>query len=410
MTLHKISLVYLICGVLFTTGCMKLKKKGEEEKSPLVETEVASQSIEVQKLDFDYEIDEGVQKVRFQIPNSWPESVVVEKTVGTEKASLREIAMTKQTWKDILSSESKTSYKFFEKTEKDLKLIEQVDVIPVLDFDLESEVHLEDLFGSLALVRKIRIQNLEMSSSAKLYISDFKGYLQLDRVISDKGTIQTFPEGARAKQGDGRSVGDFTIRILDGSGELNLYAVAEAGANGANGAPPDLKLKGGDGLDGAPATFTHTRSGSCGAGIDQMCIIPAQIFDCTKPPADGGPAIDGHQGYPGEPGKNGGSVKKFAVENLNPTVLVNIYKRAGKKGAGGYGGIGGDPGNPGHGGDGGQKDFYRFFGVNPADPKSMAKVIGFVMGNTCPPASAGRSGSRGPQGNPGSDGEDGMIF
>ncbi len=405
--LHKISLV---CLVVLANGCMKVKKKGDQEKPNSVEVVSLAQSNPDQNLDFEYELDEGVQKARFRIPNSWPESVVIEKTIGTEKSPLREVVVATRFWKDVLALNAKTSYRFFEKSEKELKLIDQIDVIPVLELNLDKDVHLEEIFGSLNQLKKIYFQRLELKNSTKLFIGDFKGTLQIDHLISDKGTIQTFPEGARAQIGNGRSVGNFTVRILDAAGEMNLYLVAESGANGANGKKPDSALTGENGTNGARAIFTNTRTESCPLGTNQLCLIPLRIFDCTKSPEDGGPAKNGLQGYPGQPGGNGGSVYKVIFENQNSDLQVNVYKRFGKKGFGGRGGLGGEPGNPGQGGDGAQNDFYSFMGVDPNNPVSMGKLIGTKMGSTCSPAALGPRGLQGPPGDPGFDGEDGSIF
>lgn len=410
--LHKISLVFVLALLVVSSGCMKVKKKDESEteKATQVEQAVESQHASESKFDFDYEIEDGLQNLRFQFPNDWPEVVVVEKTAMNEKSMLREINMSKRIWKDSLVSHAKTSYRFFEKTDKDLKLLEQLDVIPSVDYVVDNEVNLEELYGSLSQVRKIQIQNLELKTGAKIFLGDFKGVLLVDRLLSNQGSIQTFADGTRAKNGNGRNVGEFKLKILDGEGTLRIFLNGEDGANGENGKAPDISLKGADGIDGSPAVFTHTRTSDCNVGLVQVCIIPARIFDCTAEPKAGGNAKNGHQGFSGYPGGNGGSVMPIVLQNLNPKLSVEVLKRAGKGGAGGFGGQGGDPGNPGIGGDGAERDFKKFLNIDPTDPTSVARSLGMVMGNTCKAAVNGRPGSQGNQGDPGLSGKDGTVF
>lgn len=405
--LHKFFWLPVFC---LSVGCMKVKKKeGQTPDSFTVVEESRPQSLAVIKqLDYDYEVFERGQKIIFQIPNFWPKQLVVEKTAGSEKSFQREISIETSLWKDDLALNMKTSYKFYEATSHGLNLIEQLDVFPLTDLSLDKDFRIEDLVGSTQFMKKLQFRNLELKDGAKFFISDFKGKIKIENLQSEKGSLQTFPNASRAKQGDGRSVGGFDLLIQNGDGELEVNLFAEAGANGLNGPPPDAALMGAPGAEGQPAVFGESWGSGCIGGSGNVCINDT-YYKCTKPPQPGADGGQGKRGYQGRPGANGGSVKKIAIENLSSSLKINIYKREGKKGLGGAGGEGGRPGVPGQGGDGDWRDFLRFKKLNPDLPFSRAGLM-MVKIISCPAAAPGRNGAQGPFGLPGADGNDGVIF
>ncbi len=408
--IHKISILFL---VLLTAGCVKVQKKGDTEKNPDVTSpaqtpaQVAAAEVTPGGFDFDYDFSRGVQQVRFHIPVDWELPLVVEKSAASKQIFEREILLDGQTWSDSLNEDVKVSYKFFKKSGDQKTLLKEIDVVPAMDLDLDSELDLQKLYVLDSKVKKIHIRHLTMTSKAKILVGDYNGKITIENLDSDQGALQTFSEDARASSGHGRHVGGFKLEILAGEGQFKINLFAESGANGNPALPPDESKKGTAGADGPPAEFYKYMPVCQG----DLCL-PVVIFDCTAPPKSGGDGGRGLPGYSGNNGGNGGSVKKISVVNNSPQLNFEINSVAGTKGFGSAGGAGGEGGRKGRGGDGAIKDIQRSLGINPDEPpplKGLA-VSALNVGKTCSPAPDGVAGAYGIQGPPGNDGTDGRVF
>lgn len=403
--LHKISLVSVL---IFSLGCMKLKKKEEQKNEPQTGPEVVLQS-QAQPQELDYDFLEESQDVQFHFPSQWPQQLVVEKYKGSEKIFKREISNMKGQWKDTADSKDKVLYKFFTKISDQLAPLDEIEIIPVLDLTLNEEYRLDEVYAISDKVKKIQIRHLELNRNAKLFIGAFKGKMQIDQLHSENGSIQTFPLGLRAAEEDGRDVGAFSLEIKEGQGNLNLILIAEAGAHGVPGAAPNATLTGRVGLPGDRAEFTQRPGDACaGQTASGLLCLTSAVYDCSKPPGGGHKGDKGHQGFSATPGKNGGSVEKTNLKNIPANLKIEITRYAGAKGQGAEGGVGGAGGPGGPGGDGAQKDFMKFLKLNPDDPNSVYRAIGLV--STCPAASQGKTGDQGDVGDRSLEGTDGIIY
>ena len=402
--LHKILSAGLI---LFLASCMKIQKKGEEQKNENA-VPLNRQTATVEKLDYTYDFSNSVQRVVFTIPRDWGTDVIVEKFYKEKVMFQRELSLVGQNWSDSLSEDSKVKYRFHSKQAESLS--EDVEVIPALNLVVSEQINLSEKYELTSQVKKIYFQNLEIKSSGKLLIGDFKGEIIINKIQSDNGVLQTFAENQRADfEKDGRSVGGFNLLILEGSGFLKLNLFAEAGGDGKNGTGPDEKLTGSQGDEGAPANFEILPPETCFVFSNPICI-PYILYNCITSPRDGGEGGQGEQGYSGTQAGHGGSVEKTDLVNHSNQLQVQIYKKAGQKGKGGLGGSGGRGGPGGLGGDGALRDFIRFNKLNPDDPHSIEKLFLQKLGKTCTPAKQGPTGIRGEAGNNGHDGVDGQVF
>lgn len=399
--LHKISVLGIL---IFSMGCMKIQKKGEQKKeeapvslpSPSVKEQMQSN-----KVVLDYELSEGSESIRFQLPDGWPQLLVVEKNKGAEKIFSREVYNVSGEWRDSLDGKSKFGYRFFAKISDQLILLDELEVLPILDLTLNQDYRLDEIYQIGDKVRKIQLRHLYLKQKAKFFIGDFSGRIEIEDLISDDGAIQTFPTGQRAVGKDGRSVGSFEIQASTARGKLYLNLVAESGGHGSVGENPDEKLTGSAGENGTPAQFSQ-RPGDLCAGTNGFCLSSV-VFDCSQSPLDGENGGRGLDGYPGHAGFNGGSVE--SVKLIVPAELsVQINKVVGAKGEGGAGGAGGPGGPGGKGGDGGEKDFLKFLKLNPEDAANRTHLN--LLGKTC---NAAEHGSKGPQGGTGSKGPDGLA-
>lgn len=85
--------------------------------------------------------------------------------------------------------------------------------------------------------RKINCGRLFIREGAVLQLRNFDVDLFCDELISDGGTIETFPLGSIAEQkgASGRSGGTSNLRFRKARGVLYVYLRGESGANGRNG-------------------------------------------------------------------------------------------------------------------------------------------------------------------------------
>lgn len=403
--LHKICLLGFF---IFAVGCMKLQKKNEPKNETRPEVEVVQSNqvqpnqVQTDELDFDYS-DNG-EIVQFHFPNHWPQQVIVEKYRGSEKIFNQAVSSLNSGWKTAAAQKEKVGYKFFAKVDDQNFLLDEIEIIPLLDLTLNQDYNLDEIYTITDKIKKIQFRQLSLNRNAKIFIGSFKGKLQIAQLNSQNGFIQTFPFGQRASEKNGRNVGGFELDIQAAVGNLNLALIAESGAHGLPGAPPNERLMGAVGIVGEPAQFVQRPGDSC-AGM-AMCI-PHLIYDCSKAPGAGKQGGAGLRGYPGADGGNGGSVEKVNLK-FPSSFQIEIQRTAGEKGQGAEGGAGGAGGPGGLGGDGAKKDFYKFLKIDPVSPTAAYRLEG--LGQTCTEAPQGPTGPQGIQGTHGRDGINGVIY
>jgi len=441
----KNQIVFVLLGIGLLSGCMKIQKKENKESSaPVIATAPADPErvspgaasvepqVEVKKspsiqkrttvFQYHYELAKGektsdqgdniLDRVQFEFPINTPQQLLVEKTIlGDQKsgsAFLINLDVNGK-WNDVIVSSNKVNYKFYKKDQDGQKLLNEVEVLPVLNLNLNQDLNLSSQYQINSKTKLIYFKSLEVSSEAHLFIQDFSGKIVIENLVSTNGTLQTFPTGQRADFGqNGRSVGDFEVNVINGSGRLNIIAIAESGGDGLPGQDPDESLRGRPGHIGEPAHFLSSGTSNCN-GVSGLCIR-SDLYECRQPGAAGTMGGSGLRGYPGHDAGDGGSVKPVKVTSYTAQVDFSFLGRYGQKGLGGQGGAGGFGGNGGPGGDGGVRDFIRERGGDPDNQKDKVKYLfGVGLSKVCEPSSPGAVGPRGEVGANGHDGRDGIL-
>lgn len=204
---------------------------------------------------------------------------------------------------------------------------------------------------------KFTYQTIKFTHRGALYTLGNETHLEIKNLISDDGSIATFPENAQALSGNtGKAGGHIVLNIESAQGPLRLILRGENGADGLPGNPPDAALNGTPGL-------------------------PMGIFCDSQ--RKGYPAVapgSGAKGYRGGDGGNGGNSGTLLIEVKHDLGFkLEVQKVAGKGGPGGVGGMGGAGGAPG------------------------------VPTKKCESAIYKEPGDEGPQGDDGASGKDGEV-
>ncbi len=394
--LHKISVLFFFCLLM---GCMKVQKKGESQVQTENQLQEANEKLST-GLDFKYDFTQDTPQVVFSFPSDWDTEIEIEKSKNGEKIFNRLVDSKSLKWSDFLPDSNKINYKFF----KNKILLDELEILPPLDLSLSTDLNLVEKYFLNNKVRKIHFRHLELRQKAKIFIGDFKGKLTIEKILSEDGSLQTFPNAQRAKSTmNGRSAGGFELDILSGIGLVNVNVLAESGGDGLPGQEPDEKLTGMTGKEGMAATFTPIYPTT-------ISIVPTTFYDCATSPGKGNEGGQGLRGYNGSDGGDGGSVQSIKLSNGSAEFKVVNLLRAGEKGLGGRGASGGRGGQGGSGGDGGQRDLKRFLKLNPDDPSSENKMNLIRLGKPCLAGPQGDIGLRGESGKNGHDGRDGLIF
>ena len=383
---------------------MKVKKKNETaeqpappKRPPVIEPRQQLKEVpQVKEFFYDYDVQEArnYQEVRFYFPDSWPNEVVVKKIEMDEKRNtLQSIIRIDESrrWKDSLTSPNKMSYQFFEAHGTSLELIKEVEVLPVLDIEIATELNLAQKYQLNSKTEFIYFHNLKMSPDAKLYFENYSGQIIVNSLQSEGGTFQTFPDDSKAPVGsDGRSGGKLKFEIHNAEGNLNILMLGERGGDGAAGRKPDDMLTGAKGADGAHAIYADLGTRSGGFNPDYT------DYTCSVNPTDGADGAKGGKGYPGDNGFKGGNSGEALVYLNNTNLKLFSFSVAGLKGFGGAGGRGGA------GGPGGAPGNHEF--VNPPAKFAIPNVL-----KICERAVAGGTGPEGDYGSPGHEGRDGLA-
>jgi hypothetical protein len=224
--------------------------------------------------------------------------------------------------------------------------------------------------GVTALPSVTGIGRLIIPKGSKIVTNGKDIEISVDQIISDGGTLETFPEGQTAAQNTpGRSGGQVKLRAKSGTGVLTVIARGETGgasttvgpqgAPGPNGIPglnANCGYKDNDQVCGIePSEYQQIVDKCKQGGIfnDIWCKV-LQNFYCKMQPGNGGQGVVGFPGGQGGPGFNGGDSGNILVEIADPTnIQINPVSVAGE---GGLGGPGGPGGAGGQGGSPGQSD------------------------------------------------------
>ncbi|MBC7743053.1 MAG: hypothetical protein H7061_12705 [Bdellovibrionaceae bacterium] len=392
--LHKIFFIIILFNF---SACMKVKKKGDEAKVALPAELGESQENQINKgnqVNYRYIVDgrANYQEVIFSFPADWPSEVIIKKTECIDGAKTSETLVKlddSKTWKDFLIGDNKTNYQFY-KAGSDLKVLDEVEVVPALSLDLTSDLNLAQKYKLNSKTRHIFFKSLKLNANTHLYIEDFSGNLKIDHLLSTQGSLQTFPENAKAKLGvSGRSGGLVKIEILNGEGDFTINMMGEAGGDGFTGETPSIALKGTSGKRGSVAGFAN-----------EYATTIITYIKCVAPGGPGTAGGKGSRGNPGKNGLNGGNSGRAIVYKNDLRLQISLYSVAGIKGYGGVGGRGGAGGEGGLGGDGGDGD-------PPGTPSTSAWAGGVAVSVTSACAD-GAQGANGPEGDAGVDGHVGV--
>lgn len=193
--------------------------------------------------------------------------------------------------------------------------------------DLKDLKHIQDIKPS---TYNVSLKTLRFTRGAVLYTLGSETLLEVEDLISDEGSIVTFPKDQRAAPAvAGRSGGHIYIQASKAQGQLSVVMRGEHGGHGINGAPPDEHLRGANGAEviGFCPVFSDDRP--------------------SRPPPNATSGQPGLKGYAGTSGGNGGNSGILNMVINDRYFIVNVTVESGKGGTGGIGGAGGLGGNPG---------------------------------------------------------------
>lgn len=182
-----------------------------------------------------------------------------------------------------------------------------------------------------------------------LRTNGYKVTIDVNEIYAKSGVIESFPEGARAKDNtDGRGAGELIINSKYARGEMKIFMRGEDGGNGSKGA---YKSPAAGGYRGSPGSFLCDSPVSR-VNLDELDLQRGRFCGCERMGSDGGPGTNGEKGNDGLPGKNGGDsgFAKVTIQN-GAELRIETFSIPGKLGKGGNGGDGqaGGPGGPGAG-------------------------------------------------------------
>lgn len=189
---------------------------------------------------------------------------------------------------------------------------------------------------------KLNIQRLFLSSTP-LTTNGYDVEIVTNELISDKGIIQTFPEGAKAfASTDGASGGNIVIKAKSAAGQMKAYMRGQNGGDGLKGEAYSSRA-----ADGAPpgAGTVECSCIRCPLNtfmklIEQADTQPMACF-CDSTGSDGGNGAGGAKGRQGGRAGNGGDTGTLKVEISDGSAfLIQTESKIGFAG------------NPGEGGDG----------------------------------------------------------
>ncbi|GIL17055.1 MAG: hypothetical protein BroJett040_08060 [Oligoflexia bacterium] len=230
--------------------------------------------------------------------------------------------------------------------------------------------------------QKINIKRLFLNTDISLKTNGHNIQIMTEELISNKGLIETFTEGAKADaSSSGKGAGELILKAKSAIGQLKIVMRGQNGGDGFKGQSYTSRA-----ADGAPPTE---------GAVDCVCprcplseirkliqayeIQPMACF-CETTGSNGGNGAGGAKGYQGGPAGNGGDSGKLYVEiNDGSAFLLQTDFKVGA------------PGLPGEGGDG------QPGGIAQGHKTKCSGNIG-SNGPTGPKGDAGPAGSYGEKG------------
>lgn len=248
---------------------------------------------------------------------------------------------------------------------------------------LSSDNKIEKSFSKLVkiprdfVVRKGQAEFLENTTLSvnRVFLEDtsletngFNIEIQTNELIANKGIIETFPEGLKAKPNiDGRDGGNLIINANSAHGSLKIYMRGEHGGDGTKG--PAFSNRAPDGATAGEGNYMCDCVGRlCDGPVSTEPQIQGRVCMCESTGKNAGNGTDGAKGNKGLPARKGGGSGNLKINIKDGAgFLVETFKSSGVAGVPGEGGDGqpggiGGPkasgkcsGNPGGGGATGPK-------------------------------------------------------
>lgn len=190
---------------------------------------------------------------------------------------------------------------------------------------------------------KLNIQRLFLSSSTPLTTNGFNIEIVTNELISDKGIIQTFPEGSKASYStDGKNGGSIVIKAKSAAGQLKAFMRGQNGGDGLKG--ESYSSRAADGAPPGPGTMEC----SCVRCPYRTLMKLIEVADaqpmacfCDTIGSDGGNGAAGAKGRQGGRAGHGGDSGSLKVEIADGSAfLIQTDSKIGFAGSPGEGGDG----------------------------------------------------------------------
>ena len=209
------------------------------------------------------------------------------------------------------------------------------------------------------------VRTLTLKLGAKILVEDAPLILDLEELISDDGTIQSFASETAQRGMSGQSGRQIRIRAKRARGNLNIMASGQHGGEGQDGTNGRDGAQGPQGVPGIydvkpddqlpipksaqervdlKAYYLGKKHGDVNARWDLW-------FFCSQQTGDGGQGVPGEYGHDGQKGGDGGNSSPVFLqieegERFQAHVTAELGRGA-LGGRGGSGGTGGPSGPPG---------------------------------------------------------------
>lgn len=314
----------LIASLGSTISCVQVKRKGEDKN----ETNVQTMKIDNSRFGFQWSLEDTGKAFFYRFRLDWNTDASEQPLhlfLNGENAN--QTAITSPLYLELPSGKD-TLVEIKMQTEKNKWLALWSQRISTPD-----DIYIADLM-ILDKAKVMKAQRLFMSTKSKILTMGHPLKIEVQRLYSSGGIIETFPEGTKALTNvEGRSGGSIEIAMTEGIGDLTFFLRGENGGDGANGPEWDHPQ-----ADAPPAARD-------GKGV---CFPIGGICDCIIPPANGNNGPKGNKGHTGYPGMNGGKSGSLSIKISEPNdeFQTFIHKSAGAPGRGGLGGPGQKGGNP----------------------------------------------------------------
>ena len=213
-----------------------------------------------------------------------------------------------------------------------------------------------------------------------LRTSGFNIEIQTNELIANKGIIETFTDGIKAKlNAEGRGGGNLIINANSAHGSLKVYMRGEHGGDGEKGPAFPNRANGGSAA-GDGSLFCDCVGRNCMGPVSTEPQIQAHVCSCESTGRDAGNGTNGAKGNKGFSARNGGDSGNLKINIKDGAgFLIETFKSFGIAGV------------PGEGGDG-----------------QLGGLGGTTSGKKCS-GKAGGGGATGPKGDNGEKAEDGKL-